>query len=207
MKTRKQGIRMLLVLLSLTLLSLPVTAKIKFGLRGGVNMVDMNWSLSEIVSEDKTGFYIGPAVKIGTPLLDIDLAALYDQCDIEVEGRKIKDKNMNLQFSLRKGFGLGDKFGVFVFAGPQFGFNLGDKCNTLEDGIDSAKEWRWKDSQLTINVGFGVMLLNHLELRAGYNIATKKTAHVSSLDETGQTLRSLDAARKNTCQVGATVYF
>lgn len=204
---QRQGFRLFIVMILSMIVVLPVSAKIKFGLRGGYNMVDMKWKLSEISSDNKTGFYIGPAIKIGTPILDFDLAALYDQCDIEIEGEKFKDKNMNLQFNLRKGFGFGDKLSVFVFAGPQFGFNLGDKCRSLKNAFDSSREWRWRDSDFTLNFGFGVMLLNHIELRANYNLATGKTADINDLNEIGETIRHFNSAKRNTCQIGATVYF
>ena len=206
-RLRNHGFKMMIIMLLSMIVTMPANAKIKFGLRGGYNMVDMKWKLSEISSDNKTGFYIGPAIKIGTPILDFDLAALYDQCDMEVEGVRFKDKNMNLQFNVRKGFGFGDKLSVFVFAGPQFGFNLGDKCKSLKNAYESSKEWRWKDSDFTLNFGFGVMLFNHVELRANYNIATGKTADVNYLDEIGEAVRHFDSAKKNTCQVGATVYF
>ena len=191
---------MMIIMLLSMIVTMPANAKIKFGLRGGYNMVDMKWKLSEISSDNKTGFYIGPAIKIGTPILDFDLAALYDQCDMEVEGVRFKDKNMNLQFNVRKGFGFGDKLSVFVFAGPQFGFNIGDK----KFSFSNANDYKMKDSNLSLNLGAGIRLVSHLEIGFNYNIALGKTGEFNEVDGAKNLVGN---GKANAWQISAAYYF
>ena len=74
-------------------------------------------------SSNQTGFFIGPTLKFSLPLigLGIDIAALYDQRSAKVSDAKENDGN------LRYGIGLGSLTSIYFAAGPQFGFNVGDK--------------------------------------------------------------------------------
>lgn len=173
-------------------------AKIKFGLRGGVNITDMSLSSSVLDASNRTGFYIGPTVKIGLPLgFDIDASAVYDQrkgkiMDIEGdESISMTSKNIAIPLNIRKGFGLGDKASVFIFAGPQFAFRVGD---------EKVADWTMKSSQFSVNVGLGAMLLNHLELKANYNIPCGKTAEAGIDDAIGN-------VKAGAWQIGLAVYF
>ena len=62
--------------------------------------------------------------------LGIDASALYDQREAELkyEGRDpetFKTQSINIPINLRYGIGLGNTANLFLFAGPQFGFNVG----------------------------------------------------------------------------------
>ena len=104
-------------------------AQIKFGLKGGLNVTDMSLSSKVIDKSNQTGFFIGPTVKFTLPLvgLGIDAAALSDQRDAELNDEKVSQKNINIPINLRYNIGLGSLAGIYVAAGPQFGFNVGDK--------------------------------------------------------------------------------
>ena len=88
---------------------------------------------------------------------------------------------------------------VYVAAGPQFGFNIGQKnYGSDTDGF------KFKDSNLSLNLGAGVSVLTHLELGFTYNIALGKTGEVSVTDG-AKVLTS--KARNNSWQVSAAYYF
>ena len=58
----------------------------------------------------------------------------------------------------------------------QFGFNVGDKDFTsIDAATNTASSWTLKSSNLSANVGLGLMLLNHLQVSANYNVAIGKT--------------------------------
>ncbi|MCM1078919.1 MAG: porin family protein [Bacteroidales bacterium] len=173
-------------------------AKIKFGLRGGVNITNMSLSNSVLDASNRTGFYVGPTVKIGLPLgFDIDASAVYDQrkgkiTDIEDnESVSMTSKSIAIPLNLRKGFGFGDKASVFVFAGPQFAFRVGE---------EKFADWTMKSSLFSVNVGVGAMLLNHLEVKANYNIPCGKTAEAGIDDAVGN-------VKAGAWQIGVAVYF
>lgn len=56
-------------------------AQIKFGLKGGLNVTSMSFSEDVFDASNKTGFFVGPMVKVTVPIvgLSFDAAALYDQ--------------------------------------------------------------------------------------------------------------------------------
>ena len=180
---------LLLVAVIATCFAIPASAQIKFGVKGGLNITDMSFSKDVVNTSNKTGFFIGPTVKFKIPVIGIgfDVAALYDQREAKTKdvydesgapcNQTLKQQAINIPINLRYDLGLGDLAGVYFAAGPQFGFNIGDKSKTL---WDDASEWKLKSSTLSINLGAGVMLLKHLQIGANYNIVCGKTGEKSS---------------------------
>lgn len=192
--------KIIAITLLLLVASVGVNAKVKFGLRGGLNIASMSISSDVLSASNRAGFYVGPTVKIGLPLgFDIDASALYDQRESEIAGETFKKKTADIQLNIRKGFGLGDKASVFIFGGPQYGFNIGDK-NLLKT---SSYDWTWKSSDFSVNVGLGVVVMNHVEVRANYNIACGKTADAHFGDAVNNTI----SPKTNAWQIGLAYYF
>lgn len=191
-------------------------AQVKFGLKGGLNVTNMSLNSEVFDADNQTGFFIGPTVKFTLPIvgLGIDASALYDQRDakITVEDNgasvesKIKNQSINIPINLRYGVGLGSTASVYLFAGPQFGFNVGDKNQSL---FKDMGEWRLKSSTFSVNVGLGAMLLSHLQISANYNIACGKTGETTVSSALGELAQS--AAKKNgranAWQIGLAYYF
>lgn len=186
-------------------------AQVKFGLKGGLNITKMSLSKDVLNSSNSTGFFIGPTVKFSLPVvgLGLDLSALYDQRESEVEvssdgtgltTEKLKQKAINIPVNVRYEIGLGDLAGIYFAAGPQFGFNVGDKSQSLWNDV---AQWKLKSSNFSVNVGAGVMLLSHLQIGANYNIVCGKTGEVTYLDGA----KSLFKGRANTWQISAAYYF
>ncbi len=197
------------------LLSVPSTAsaQFKFGLKGGLNITDMSFSNDVFETSNRTGFFIGPTVKFTLPIvgLGIDASALYDQRSAETKGvydefdnreikQKIKQQAINIPINLRYNIGLGSVAGIYLAAGPQFGFNIGDKNQSL---YNDAAEWKLKTSNFSVNVGAGVTLVSHLQLGFNYNIICGKTGEVTFLDGA----KSIARGRSNTWQISAAYYF
>ena len=157
-------------------------AQVKFGVKGGLNLTNMKFDNSVVDKSNQTGFFIGPTLNFTLPVvgLGIDASALYDQRSAEVNDEKIKQQSIQIPINLRYGFGLGNTASIYIFAGPQFGFNVGDKKTNL---VDEALDWRMKDSSLSANVGLGLMLLNHLQVSANYNIAMGTTGEFDILKD------------------------
>ena len=126
----------LVVLVAATLVAIPAQAQFKFGLKGGLNITDMSFSSDVLESSNRAGFFIGPTVKFTLPIvgLGVDASALYDQREAKVKGtdNKLKQQAINIPINLRYDIGLGSLAAVYLAAGPQFGFNIGDKHQTLQ---------------------------------------------------------------------------
>ena len=194
----------LVALIAATLVAVPAQAQFKFGLKGGLNVTDMSFSSDVVEASNRAGFFIGPTVKFTLPVvgLGIDASALYDQREAELKGsdEKIKQQAINIPVNLRYDIGLGSLAAVYLAAGPQFGFNIGDKHQTL---VQDVSEWKLNTSNFSVNVGLGVMLLSHLQIGANYNIVCGKTGEVTVFDGAKEAFRG----RSNTWQVSAAYYF
>ena len=195
----------LVVLVAATLVAIPAQAQFKFGLKGGLNITDMSLSSDELFeTSNRAGFFIGPTVKFTLPIvgLGIDASALYDQREAKVKGSdsKLKQQAINIPINLRYDIGLGSLAAIYLAAGPQFGFNIGDKHQTL---IEDVADWNLNTSNFSVNVGAGVMLLSHLQVGANYNIVCGKTGEVTVFDGVREVVRG----RSNTWQVSLAYYF
>ena len=171
---------------SAMLLATNANAQIKFGLKGGLNVTNMSFSEEVFDASNKTGFFVGPMVKVTVPVvgLSFDAAALYDQKEADVqyasgEGElgkvNVKQQSINIPVNVRYGFGLSSLANLFLFAGPQWGINVGDKNFKWNE----SSSYSLKKSNFSVNVGAGVTLLNHLQVSANYNIACGKSADAS----------------------------
>jgi hypothetical protein len=185
-------------------------AQVKFGLKGGLNLTKMRFDKDVVSKSNQAGFFIGPTIKFTLPVvgLGIDAAALYDQRSAKLDGvdETLKQRSIQIPINVRYGFGLGSIAGIYFFAGPQFGFNVGDKVTNI---ISNVVDWRLKDSNLSANVGLGLMLLNHLQISANYNIAFGTTGEFNVLtDVASSTWDTVTGKTKaNAWQLSLAYYF
>lgn len=204
-----------IILLALTLaLSLGASAQTKFGLRAGANLVNMKISdgIDNLQGNNRAGFYIGPTVKFTLPIvgLGVDVSAVYDQRTSEVSAEddlgnttteNVTARAINIPINVRYGVGLGSLADIFVFAGPQFGFNIS------KDKMLGVTDWTWRSSNFSVNLGVGCTVLSHLEVKANYNIACGKTAEATTIDAVTKTVKSVSKSKYNSWQIGVAYYF
>jgi hypothetical protein len=99
---------------------------------------------------------------------------------------------------------------IYFAAGPQFGFNLGDKTfdlSSVNSAQTTAAQYKLKESNFSINVGAGVTLINHLEIGVAYNIVCGKTGDVTYTTATSALESVVKKNRTNAWQVSAAYYF
>ena len=188
-------------------------AGINFGVKGGLNVTSMSISSKVLDSNNRAGFFIGPTVKFTLPLvgLGIDASALYDQREAKLTVGETKTKEtvktqaINIPINARYSVGLGSVASVLFFAGPQFGFNVGDK--NVDLGGDS--NWKFRSSQFSVNVGAGFSFMNHFEVTANYNIACGKTGDATLSKTVSEVVGSAtkDNGRTNAWQIALAYYF
>ena len=107
---------------------------------------------------------------------------------------KIDQKSLQIPVNVRYNIGIGGEAGIYLAAGPQFGFPVSDKVFETEVG-----EYRLKDANLSINFGAGIYLLKHLEVGFTYNLAAGKSGEFKS----GKDIDTHNHA----WQIGAAIYF
>ena len=173
MKNKRLIIAVAVVLMMMA--AIPSMAQVKFGVKGGLNVTKMSVSSDVYSADNNNGFFIGPTVKFTLPIvgLGIDAAALYDERkgSLVMDDNKSEDvkfKSINVPVNLRWNIGLGSLAGIYLAAGPQFGFALGD----FGDAWDSSS-YKKENMNVSINLGAGLSLFKHLELGFTYNIQTK----------------------------------
>lgn len=177
-------------------------AQLKFGLKGGLNITNMSFDKDVANQSNQEGFFVGPTVKFSIPVvgLGFDLAALYDQRDAKIDDTTVSQRSINIPLNLRYNIGLGDLASVYLAAGPQFGFNVGSKNIGI---VDEVSNFKFKDSNLSVNLGAGVNLISHLEIGFCYNIACGKTGEFEVLKGVTDAVK----AKNNSWQISAAYYF
>ena len=196
----------------LATMTVAAQAQVKFGVKGGLNVTSMKLSKDIVDKSNQTGFFVGPTIKFTIPVvgLGIDAAALYDQRSAEVGDEDIKQQSIQIPVNLRYGFGLGSTASIFLFAGPQFGFNVGDKSFlSIDAATNTASRWTLKSSNLSANVGLGLMLLNHLQVSANYNVAIGKTGDFNVWTATSSSMADAISGdtKANSWQLAVTYFF
>ena len=204
----------LVFLVAALMFATSANAQVKFGLKGGLNVTSMSFREDVFDASNKTGFFVGPMVKVTVPIvgLSFDAAALYDQKETDikynVEGEfgktTVRQKSINIPVNVRYGFGLSSLANAFLFAGPQWGINVGDKNFKWNE----TSSYSLKKSNFSVNVGAGVTLLSHLQISANYNIACGKSAD-ASLVKTAEALTNAgkDKSRNNSWQIALGYWF
>lgn len=185
---------------------------LKFGVKGGLNISKMSFSKDVVSSDNKTGFFVGPSLKLSLPAgFSADIAALYDERSTDVSGSKttavegdiitstsgtetIKQKSLQIPLNLRYNIGLSSMAGLYLAAGPQFGFLVADKVLKTEFG-----DYRLKDANLSINFGAGLYLMGHLEVGFTYNLAAGKSGEFKDWNDVD--------THNNAWQISAAYYF
>ena len=188
--------------------AVPSQAQIKFGLKGGLNVTNMSLNMDVIDKSNQTGFFVGPTVKVTLPIvgLGVDASALYDQRDAKLEDEKVSLRSINVPINVRYGIGLGSMASIYLAAGPQFGYNIGDKNVFSHAEEEGSAGFSLKKSNFSVNLGFGVSLMSKFEIGATYNIACGKTGEFNGFDEAKKQVFS-KGSRMNSWQVSAAYYF
>ena len=173
----KKIISVLMVAVCL-MMAAPAQAQLHFGVKGGLNISKLSFSKDAFKGDNKTGFFVGPMAEFTLPIIGIgaDVAALYSQTDLGADGEKtMKLKTFAVPVNLKWSFGLGSMFGAYIAAGPQFGFNIGNKKGFMD--------YELKKNNTTFNVGAGVKLIRHIQIGVNYNFALSHTATIETTNE------------------------
>lgn len=199
----------------MTMATIPASAQVKLGVKGGLNVSKMSVSSDVLDADNRAGWFFGPTLKLTVPIvgLSFDVSALYDQKSTKVSddnngSKTIKQQAIDIPVNVRYGVGLGDAANIFFFAGPQFAFNVGDMEFKWNSTSSYENTFQLRKSTLSVNVGAGVTLLSHLQLTANYNIACGKTGDATvwnTVEKTSQEV--VKNGRTNSWQVGVAYFF
>ena len=184
----KKNILSLAVLVAALCFALPSQAQVKFGVKAGLNVDNVNLKNAQanISAKNRTGFFAGVTADVTVPLagLGADIALLYDNKVIGIKDNNTGDEaNKTLHYidmpiNAKYTVGLSSLASVYVATGPQFSWNIGDRHWTPQN---ITQDWEIKKSEFSWNIGCGVTALSHLRVGYNYNIAIGKTAEFDLL--------------------------
>lgn len=170
---------LLLACVAVVVVSLPANAEFKIGPRVGITVNTLKFSNDLWSSDNRAGFTGGLQMEFTAPIIGIgmDASVMYVRRDA-----KFFDENtstvsnmskdwleipVNLKYKLNI-VGIGKIVKPFIYTGPSFAF--------LTSGRAISDAWRAKKFDVSWNFGFGVELINHLQVGAGYGIGMTKVA-------------------------------
>lgn len=180
-------------------------AQVSFGIKGGLNETKLSLNQSDLEESisNKSGFFIGPTVRFPLPILSLsmDAAVLYDQREAEVKdtGEKLQQKSVQIPIHARYGFGLGAFASLYLYAGPQFGFNVGGDTEKQK-----VSDWSLKTANISGNAGLGLMFVNHLQVSVNYNFALSKNAEYKIIKDG---VEDNAKVKNNAWQIALAYYF
>lgn len=182
---------------------------VKLGVKGGLNVTDMSFDSELLNKSNCVGGFIGPTIKFTLPIigLGIDASALYDFREAKITDRanqekSVKQEQISIPVNARYSIGLGSTASAFLFAGPQWSINIGDKDFEWTKG----SSYSFKDSNFSVNAGLGITLMDHLQISANYNIAMGKTADIKARDVLTD-LTEKAKSRTNSWQIAVAYFF
>ena len=150
-------------------------AKLRFGIKAGVNINNLSTSVAEI-KDNACGFTGGLMADLQIPMIGLgfDLSAMYTRMnsvptvtdfsqseggDFQLEQNKnFLEIPLNVKYKISIPV-VGRVFAPYIFTGPSFAFKLGKTDSSYLDT---------KTTQVAWNVGLGIELVSHLQIGASY---------------------------------------
>ena len=206
----KKNILSLAVIVAALAFAMPSQAQIKFGIKGGLNVdnINLKHAQANVSAKNRTGFFAGVTADVTIPLagLGADIAVLYDNKVVGIsDGTTEANKTMHyidLPINAKYTVGFSSLVSAYIATGPQFSWNVGDRNWKL---ANINQDWELKKSEFSWNVGCGVTALSHVRVGYNYNIALGKTAEFSYMDTAGKLVKG--KLRNNTHQISLTYLF
>jgi len=186
-----------------TLLGLMVcagaNAQLRFGIKGGVNLanIDIADIPSVNLSENSTGFFVGPMVEFLVPGigLGVDGAVMYSQ-----RGKgDIKQCGFEVPVNAKYVLGVLPGLHFFLAAGPDFFINFKDIDNSSLKTLYEAEKF-----QVGLNLGGGVRLLKRIQIGVNYVIPLGNSI---TLKDAVEALGASDSYKYKTWQISAAYLF
>lgn len=186
-------------------------AQVRLGIKGGIQLAQMEFNASAFAKSNRMGFFAGPTLHIPLSIypLSVDVAAFYDQRDLRVDDSTIRQQRVVVPAHGRFSVSIAGEVGAFIFAGPQLSFNVGDGFVKWEGKNQSLRQYIQQNTQLGLNLGVGAFF-GGFEASVLYHIPFGRTGDFtweqvwnSLLDETWEHATS----RTNSWRLAIAYYF
>ena len=206
----KKNILSLAVIVAALAFAMPSQAQIKFGIKGGLNVdnINLKHAQANVSAKNRTGFFAGVTADVTIPLagLGADIAVLYDNKVVGIsDGTTEANKTLHyidLPINAKYTVGFSSLVSAYIATGPQFSWNVGDRS---WKPANINPDWELKKSEFSWNVGCGVTALSHVRVGYNYNIALGKTAEITPLGIGTSAVKG--KLKNNTHQISLTYLF
>lgn len=148
----------------------PVSAQLRFGVKGGVDIDNNSLDLNKIKANSRLGYQIGPTIEYIYPAsgLGADISLLYARKQYKIEDKQIdasiSDFNyVSIPLNIKQRIALSPSFGLF-FTGGFYGnvkINGGNIKSVVNDVF---REYTSKSFAFGVGAGAGVNVFKHLDI-------------------------------------------
>lgn len=182
--------RIILKLLGVLLLSLPCMAQLRLGAKGGISTSSLHFDSKMLSSERRIGWTAGLQLELRLPIvgLGIDGSLMFTHRNDVLQGdsrtyhRDYIEIPVHLRYTLSI-IGLNKLVAPFAFTGPNFGLLCHESDNIT---------WDNRASNLSWDAGFGVELLNHVQISASYSLGLTKAFKQVGIDRNNESITGRD---------------
>lgn len=190
------------------LVSAPASAQFNWGIKAGMNLTGKPSDI-DVAKDAKNGFFIGPMAKVMLPIvgLGIEGNVLYSQSGSEFGDNDVTRHSIEIPLYLRYELSLPivNKFlEPFIAVGPQFGWVIGGGDDKWTTAAGEVLKWEYEKSNLSLNLGLGAVVLDHVQLHVNYNIALGDTGKMTTFDAISNMTKD---SKVNTWQISAAYLF
>jgi hypothetical protein len=143
-------------------------ADIKFGVKTGINIANASFDKDVLALDNFTGFQTGVIADFTLPIIGwgMDAALMYSQQGLNLKNEN-KDGHLNtllIPVNMKFKMSLLDVLGAYLATGPCATFSFAEGFSGLKDQFET------KSFGVGWNFGFGVEVLNHLQVGANYMV-------------------------------------
>lgn len=182
------------------------SAQIRFGLKGGVDIINNKISTDILDVNNRLGYYIGPTLEFMAPgpNFGFELSVFYGRKEYELENNKVDASISNYDYisvplSIKKRFGLSSLAAIFLQVGAFGNVKLEGGNISMNNVVD---QYKAKTFQAGVQAGAGITLLNHLEVGMYY-----RTVLTDNYSDEGPDWEKFNDNNSTNWSVGLTYYF
>lgn len=202
-------IRIIAILFVLSLTSLTAYSQVRFGIKGGIDVIDHKPNFDMLKVSNRLGYQVGASLELMAPVsgFGLELSALYGRKEYDVETKlldvAISDHDyISVPLVLKKRFGITSMLGIFISAGGFIDFNIngGDfKIDEIDQYVDKFKA---KDFEAGATAGAGLQLFKNFDLGMYYRATLTDKYAIEDPD-----WNKLNDKKYQTWTVGLTYFF
>ena len=179
-----------IILLLIVLVSLPVAAQVRFGMRGGITVGEMRFDREIINSDNRVGYTGGLLLDMNIPVLGlgVEVSAMYTHRNNRLSSEEHTYKRHYIDIPVYARFrlslpGVERFFAPYAFTGPSFSILFDDDSPA---GINNSRTYTSWD------VGGGADLFSHLRLSLSYGIGITRAMEIIDHEYTGSQVDGKD---------------